>query len=74
MQLFCVTIIEIRPFRNGWQVYESAGIQPVSFEPRASDSTTLPAVHAFGLARFAFSIRAARSSPSFRSAKEINNW
>jgi hypothetical protein len=24
-----VTIIEIRPFRNGWQVYESAGVQPV---------------------------------------------
>ena len=24
-----MTIIEIRPFRNGWQVYESAGVQPV---------------------------------------------
>jgi hypothetical protein len=24
-----VTIIEIRPFRNRWQVYESAGVQPV---------------------------------------------
>ena len=24
-----VTIIEIRPFRNGWQVFESAGVQPV---------------------------------------------
>jgi hypothetical protein len=24
-----VTIIEIRPFRNGWQVYESRGVQPV---------------------------------------------
>jgi hypothetical protein len=24
-----VTISEIRPFRNGWQVYESAGVQPV---------------------------------------------
>ena len=22
-------IIEIRPFRNGWQVYEAAGVQPV---------------------------------------------
>jgi hypothetical protein len=22
-------VIEIRPFRNGWQVYESAGVQPV---------------------------------------------
>jgi hypothetical protein len=24
-----VTIIEIRSFRNGWQVYEAAGVQPV---------------------------------------------
>jgi hypothetical protein len=24
-----VTIIEIRPFRNGWQVYEAAGVQAV---------------------------------------------
>jgi hypothetical protein len=24
-----VTIIEIRPFRNGWQVYESPGVQSV---------------------------------------------
>lgn len=23
-----MTIIEIRPFRNGWQVYESGGAQP----------------------------------------------
>ena len=24
-----VTIIEIRPFRNGWQVYEAPDVQPV---------------------------------------------
>jgi hypothetical protein len=24
-----MTIIEIRPFRNGWQVYEAPGVQPV---------------------------------------------
>jgi hypothetical protein len=24
-----VTIIEIRPFRNAWQVYEAPGFQPV---------------------------------------------
>jgi hypothetical protein len=24
-----VTIIEIRPYRNGWQVYECAGVEPV---------------------------------------------
>jgi hypothetical protein len=26
-----VTIIEIRPYRNGWQVYEAPGVQPVFF-------------------------------------------
>jgi hypothetical protein len=24
-----MTVIEIRPFRNGWQVYEAPGVQPV---------------------------------------------
>jgi hypothetical protein len=24
-----VPIIEVRPYRNGWQVYESPGVQPV---------------------------------------------
>ena len=24
-----MTIIEIRPFRKGWQVYEAPGVQPV---------------------------------------------
>jgi hypothetical protein len=24
-----VTIIKIRPFRNGWKVYEAPGVQPV---------------------------------------------
>jgi hypothetical protein len=27
--IFAVTIIEIRPFRNGWQVYEYVGVQPL---------------------------------------------
>ena len=24
-----MTVIEIRPYRNGWQAYESPGVQPV---------------------------------------------
>jgi hypothetical protein len=24
-----MTVIEIRPYKNGWQVYESPGVQPV---------------------------------------------
>jgi hypothetical protein len=27
--IVAVTIIEIRPFRNGWEVYEAPGVQPV---------------------------------------------
>ena len=29
MQFFGMTVIEIRPFRSGWQVYEAPGVQPV---------------------------------------------
>jgi len=29
MQFLAVTIIEIRPFRNGWPVHEAPGVQPV---------------------------------------------
>jgi hypothetical protein len=29
MQAQPATIIEIRPFRNAWQVYEGPGVQPV---------------------------------------------
>jgi hypothetical protein len=36
-----VTIIEIRPYRNGWQVYESTGVQPVFLnEEQAIDYAT----------------------------------
>jgi hypothetical protein len=36
-----MTIIEIRPFRNCWQVYESAGVQPVfSDQEQAIDYAT----------------------------------
>jgi hypothetical protein len=27
-----VTIIEIRPFRNGWSVFEAPGVEPVFLE------------------------------------------
>jgi hypothetical protein len=32
-----MTIIEIRPFRNGWQVYQAPGVQPVFLDPTASN-------------------------------------
>jgi hypothetical protein len=30
--ILTVTIIEIRPYRNGWQVYEAPGVEPVFLE------------------------------------------
>jgi hypothetical protein len=33
-----VTIIEIRPFRNGWEVYEAPGVQPVFLNQQAAIS------------------------------------
>jgi hypothetical protein len=64
-----MTIIEITPFRNGWQVYESASVQPVFLNQQ--DATTPLAALAFGQARFAFSIRAATSNASFRLVRRI---
>jgi hypothetical protein len=29
-----MTIIEIRPFRNGWKVFEAPGVEPVFLEKR----------------------------------------
>ena len=36
-KLFLLTIIEIRPFRNGWQVYEAPGFQPVFLNQEQAD-------------------------------------
>jgi hypothetical protein len=36
-----VTIIEIRPFRKGWEAYEAAGVEPVfSNQKQAIDYAT----------------------------------
>jgi len=39
-----VTIIEIRPFRNGWQVYEPPGVQPVFLSQEQAIDYYLPRV------------------------------
>jgi hypothetical protein len=31
-----MTVIEIRPFRNGWQVFEAPGVQPVFLTTESS--------------------------------------
>jgi len=49
-----MTVLEIRPHRNGWKVFEAPGVEPVFPEK--------PFRREFGQARFAFWIQAAMSS------------
>jgi hypothetical protein len=52
-----VTIIEIRPFRNGWQVYEAPGVQPVFLsQEQAIDYATCHACFRSGEIRILDSI------------------
>jgi hypothetical protein len=44
-----MTIIEIRPFRNGWQVYEGRGVQPVFLDQEQAISYAAPARVVFGV-------------------------
>ena len=64
-----MTIIEIRPFRNGWKCFEAPGVEPV-FLNQEMRSATPVAAHAFALARFAFWIQAAPSNAQFRSQRQ----
>ena len=43
-----MTIIEIRPFRNGWQVYEGSGVQPVFLSQEQAIDYDLPRVFRTG--------------------------
>ena len=67
-----MTIIEIRPFRNGWKVFEAPRVEPV-FLSKEQAMTTPLAAHAFALARFAFWIQTARSNGPFRLTRRIEN-
>ena len=69
---FAVTIIEIRPFRNGWQVYEAPGVQPVFLSQEHAIDYAKARV-CFALARFAFSIQLVRSHVPFRLVRRIEN-
>jgi hypothetical protein len=60
-----MTVIEIRPCRNGWQVYESPGVQPMFLAQEQAFDYAL-AARAFALARFALWIQLARSRASRR--------
>jgi hypothetical protein len=64
-----VTIIEIRPSRNGWQVYESAGVQPVFLsQQQAIDYATGRACFRSG------EIRACRLEAITAAQKSPTSW
>jgi hypothetical protein len=64
-----VTIIEIRPFRNGWQVYEAPGVQPVFLDQeQASDYATCRACFRSGEIRILDSNGAVERTIPFNEA------
>jgi hypothetical protein len=50
-----MTLIEIRPHRWGWKVFEAPGVEPFSWRS-VKQSITLRIARAFAQARFGFSI------------------
>jgi hypothetical protein len=67
-----MTLIEIRPFRNGWKCFEAPSVEPV-FLDQSRQSTMLRVARVFALARFAFWIQLARSNASFRLIRRIED-
>jgi len=51
-----MTVIEIKPHRWGWKVFEAPGVEPVFPEKRQAIDYAEP-VRASGQMRFVFSIR-----------------
>ena len=65
-----MTLIEIKPHRWGWKVFEAPGVEPVFLEKRqAIDYAQTARVSA--PVRFAFSTRLAGSNAPFRSTRRI---
>jgi len=59
--IVAATIIEIRPFRNGWKCFEAFGVEPV-FLSREDAIRYAQGRACVALARFAFSIQTEASS------------
>src|SRR5262249_35689911 len=67
------TIIEIRPFRNGWKCFEVSGVEPV-FLDQAQALTTPLAAHVFAPVKFGFWMREAMSNAPFGSMMSIEKY
>jgi hypothetical protein len=67
-----MTLIEIRPHRWGWEVFEAPAFSLCSSR-KMMQSITHGIAHAFAQARFAFWIQAAMSNALFRSTTRIGS-
>jgi hypothetical protein len=68
-----MTVIEIKPHRNGWKVFEAPGIEP--FFPEKNQAINYAQNRdGFARVRSAFWIQAAMSNARFRSRKRIKNY
>jgi hypothetical protein len=56
-----MTLIEVKPHRNGWKVFEAPGVEPV-FPEKHQAINYAENRACFAQVRFAFSIRAAMSN------------
>jgi hypothetical protein len=66
-----VTVIEIKPFRNGWKCFEAPGVEPVFLDQeQAIDYARNRAC--FALVKFAFWIQPEISNAASRSRKQID--
>jgi hypothetical protein len=65
-----MTVIEIRPHRWGWKVFEALGVEPVFLEKRRQSTMRKP-VRASGQVRFVFWIPAETSNAPLGSTTRI---
>jgi len=69
-----MTVIEIKPHRWGWRVFEAPGVEPVFLEKRQAIDYAETRACAFGQVRFAYWIRLAIWNAPLRLTKQIESW
>ena len=69
-----MTVIEIKPHRWGWKVFEAPGVEPVFQQKDQAIGYAETRAGAFAPVRFVFWIRKASSNAPLRSARRIESW
>ncbi len=71
-RITCGEVIEIRPHRNGWKVFEAPGVELCSLR-NVRQSIMLKTARASALARFAFWIQVEQLNASFHLVRRIED-